>query len=62
MPYIQKFHYIKYLNVYLCTYRQWFGNSNADRAISSRLQDMDGVIQAGALQVSAVNEHESVTG
>lgn len=53
---------IKYLNVDLCTNRQWFGNSDADRAIAGGLQNVHGIIQAGALQLSFIHEHESVTG
>lgn len=45
----------------LFTYWQWFGNSNADRAIVSGLQDVHSIIQAGAFQVGFINEHESVT-
>lgn len=50
-----------YVNVYHYTYRQWFGNSDADRAIAGGLQYMHSIIQAGALQVSFINKHESVT-
>lgn len=49
-------------SVHLSTYRQWFGDSNAYRAIASGLQNMHSIIQAGALQVSVIDKHESVTG
>lgn len=47
---------------HLNTYWQWFGYSDVDRAVAGGLQDVHGIIQAGALQVSFINEHESVTG
>lgn len=50
-----------YINEYLCTYRQRFGDSNADGAIASGLQNMHSIIQTGTFQVSFINEHESVT-
>lgn len=46
----------------LNTYRQWFGHSDVDGAVTGGLEDVHGIIQAGSLQVSLVNEHESVTG
>ncbi len=52
---------IKRLNLHLFTYRQRLGNSNADRAIASGLQDVHSIIQAGAFQVGFINEHEPVT-
>lgn len=46
----------------LNTYRQWFGHSDVDGAVAGGLEDVHGIVQAGSLQVSLVNEHESVTG
>lgn len=48
--------------VHLNTYWQRFGYSDVDGAVAGGLQDVHGIIQAGALQVSFINEHESVTG
>lgn len=35
--------------LHLLTYRQWFGHSNEHRAVAGGLQDVHGVIEAGAL-------------
>lgn len=47
---------------WLNTYRQWFGHSDVDGAVAGGLEDVHGIIQAGSLQVSLVNEHEAITG
>lgn len=43
------------------SYRQWFGNSDLDLAKLGPLKGLDGILQAGVLQVAAVNVHESVS-
>lgn len=48
--------------IHLNTYWQWFGYSDVDRAVAGGLEDVHGIIQAGALQVSLIDEHEPVTG
>lgn len=43
------------------TYWQGFGNTDANWTVVCRLQDVNGVIQAGAFKVSLIDEHQSVT-
>lgn len=48
-------------NINSNAYRQWFCNSYLDRAKLGPLQGLDSILQAGVLQVGAVNIHESVS-